>query len=246
MRMYSCLICALVALISCIQKNEGSSTGTNQDPAFIDTIQSNDPKNNLSIQAKLMVQVDSSDVIMFPLSMQEKDMGGKKSSYKDLPYNAYWNIIFYNSSASQYYLLSDRKMMVTDYFTGAQQYENQTQYHPQYIFYKVIIEDYNQDKILDDHDPEYLFITDRKGKHFRQISPPGYKILSWQYIKASDKVFMIVTKDNDHNKKFEDWEEVTSFAIAIDRDTLPTEIFPGEFKNQLKALYDRDWKKIRR
>ena len=56
---------------------------------------------------------------------------------------------------------------------------------------------------------------------------------------------MAVTKDSDKNRKFRDKDEVTTFQIDIDKETQPTEIFSTEFKNKLKVLYDRDWKRIK-
>ena len=47
------------------------------------------------------------------------------------------------------------------------------------IFYKVSVDDYNQDKKLTSDDPEYLFVSDKEGNNFRQISPTGYNLKSW-------------------------------------------------------------------
>ena len=65
-----------------------------------------------------------------------------------------------------------------------------------------------------------------EGKNFKQISPAGYDLRSWKLITSSSKVLMTLTE------------------INIDKDTTAKEIFGTGFKNKLKILYDRDWKKI--
>ncbi len=56
---------------------------------------------------------------------------------------------------------------------------------------------------------------------------------------------MAVAKDSDHNKIFEDKDEVTTFQIDIDQDNLSTEIFSREFKNKLKLMFDTEWKRLK-
>lgn len=56
---------------------------------------------------------------------------------------------------------------------------------------------------------------------------------------------MALTKDSDKDRKFGEKDEVTTFQIDIDKETQPTEIFSTEFKNKLKVLFDRDWKRIK-
>jgi len=110
----------------------------------------------------------------------------------------------------------------------------------------VTVEDYNKDKKLTTDDPEYLFVSDKEGKNFRQISPDNYNLKSWQLIKSLNKVLMTLTKDNDNNKEFGEEDEVVSFEINIATDTIAKEIFRTGFKNKLKILYDRDWKRIKK
>ena len=56
---------------------------------------------------------------------------------------------------------------------------------------------------------------------------------------------MTLTKDNNNDKKFGDKDEVVTFEININQDTTAREIFPTQFKNKLKILYNRDWKRIK-
>ncbi len=46
-------------------------------------------------------------------------------------------------------------------------------------------------------------------------------------------------------KKFDYEDEVVTYEIDIEKDSIGKEIFPTQFKNKLKLLYDRDWKLIK-
>ena len=105
---------------------------------------------------------------------------------------------------------------------------------------------FRSDKKLTDEDPKYLFTSDKEGNNFRQISPSNYDLQNWQFIKSVNKVLMTVKKDSDKNNKFDEKDEVTTFEVEIDKGTEPKEIFSSDFKNKLKILYDREWKRLKK
>ena len=244
---FSAVIITTLLLYSCGQKKQQGQQPTLSDSTAVDTVAIlNDQKNNLNIQTNSFSEIDSSGIIMFPLSMGETSRDGGSFSYKEIPYSSYWNIIFYNSHNSQYHLLSDRKMLISSFDIKYSSGDNvDIAFSNRNIFYKVTVDDYNEDKKLTSDDPEYLFVSDKEGNNFRQISPTGYSLKSWQFIKSTNKIIMTVTKDSDKNRKFGEKDEVTTFQIDIDKETQPTEIFSTEFKNKLKVLFDRDWKRIK-
>jgi hypothetical protein len=230
----------LTLIISCGQiDNQQQSTSKSDSLAVV-----NDPKNNLNIQTNSFSEIDSSGVLIFPLSMGETERDGGSLSYKEMPNNGYWNIIFYNSKTKEYHLLSDRKIIIGnyDYKSGSADNDNISQ-TTNHIFYIVRIDDFNKDKKLTDQDPQYLFISDKFGNNFRQLSLANYNLNNWKYIKSSNKVIMTVGKDSDKNIKFDNSDEITTFEIELDKGTEAKEIFGDEYKNKLKILFDRDWKR---
>ncbi|SOD11877.1 hypothetical protein [Pedobacter xixiisoli] len=237
------LILALV--ISCGQNNNQQQEKGNSASDSLAVV--NDPKNNLNIQTNSFSEIDSSGVLMFPLSMGETEREGGSLSYKEMPNHGYWNIIFYNSKTKEYYLLSERKMIVGnyDYKFGSDDNDNISQ-TTNHIFYTVRTDDFNKDKKLTDQDPQYLFISDKFGNNFRQISPTNYNLNNWRYIKSSDKVIMTVGKDSDNNLEFDNSDEITTFEIELDKGTEAKEVFGDDFKNKLKILFDRDWKRLKK
>ena len=235
-------------LISCSQNKQEPQTQQNVDNTIVDTVSVlSDPKNNLNIQTNSFSEIDSSGILMFPLSMSETERDGGSLSYKEMPSNSYWNIIFLNSKTSEYHLLSDKKMLIRNYDFKYSNNDNvdiaQTSRN---IFYSITSDDLNKDKKLTDEDPKYLFVSDKEGKIFRQISPANYDLQNWQYIKSLNKVLMTVRKDSDKNKKFDEKDEVITFEVEIDKGTEPKEVFSTDFKNKLKILYDRDWKRLKK
>ncbi len=243
---------AVSILISCEQNKQQENQQNTGNPVVDSVAVLNDPKNNLNIQTNNFSAIDSSGILMFPLSMGESERDGGSLSYKEMPSNSYWNIIFLNSKTNKYHLLSDRKMLIRSYHfksSGNEYSDNdnvdiaQTNRN---IFYSITSEDYNRDKKLTGEDPNYLFASDREGNNFRQISPSQYDLQNWHFIKSVNKVLMTVKKDSDKNNKFDEKDEVTTFEIEIDKGTMPKEIFSTDFKNKLKILYDRDWKRLKK
>ena len=247
LRLIISLLTAFI-LISCGQNKQESQTQKNVDNTMVDTLSVlNDPKNNLNIQTNSFSEIDSSGILMFPLSMSEAVGDGGSLSYKEMPSNSYWNIIFLNSMTNEYHLLSDKKMLIRNYDFKYSSNDNmdisQTSRH---IFYSITSDDFNKDKKLTDEDPKYLFVSDNEGNNFRQISPSNYNLQNWQFIKSVNKILLTVRKDSDKNNKFDDKDEVTTFEVDIDKGTQPKEVFSTDFKNKLKILYDRDWRRMKK
>jgi len=239
---------AVFTLISCGQNKQEVQTPQNPDNPVMDSVAVvNDPKNNLNIQTNSFSEIDSSGILMFPLSMGESERDGGSLSYKEMPSNSYWNIIFLNSKTNEYHLLSDRKMLIRNYdFKYSSNNNVDIAQTSRQIFYLITSDDLNKDKKLTDEDPKYLFVSDKEGNNFRQISPSNYDLQNWQFIKSVNKVLMTVKKDSDKNNKFDEKDEVTTFEIEMDKGTEPKEIFSSDFKNKLKILYDRDWKRLKK
>lgn len=170
----------------------------------------------------------------------------RASSYKSMP-NGYWNIIFLNSKTNTYHLLSENKMIIRSYNQkyGSDNTERISQ-TKNYIFYSITSDDFDKDKKLTENDPTYLFISDKEGKKFKQLSPDNYDVVNWQYLKSVNKIVMACKKDSDKNNKFDDEDEIAIFEIDTTSEMGPKEVFSAEFKNHLKILFDRDWKRIKK
>ncbi|WP_333597306.1 hypothetical protein [Chryseobacterium flavum] len=231
----------LTCLFSCRKDPESSESIS--DAA---TAAASSPIENLNIQTSTFTEIDSSGILMFPLQMGENPRENGKYSYKEMPDNGYWNMIFLNSNTNEYHLLTENKILIMDYDYkyGGEEGINVSK-KTDHIFYNVRSLDFNKDKLLDEKDPVYLFVSNRFGENFRQISPENCSVDSWKYIQSSNKVIMTVTKDSNKNQLFDEKDEVLTFEIIPNQSETPKEIFQPEIKNKLKKLYDRDWKRIK-
>ena len=221
----------IMMIVAC---GENKSDHPEQSPdAAIDTTAS-----SFDVNIGSFSEIDSSGIMMIPLVLSSgnddrEEIPGYSNSGGA---TNYWNILFYNSISREQHLLTDKKILINEFSDD----DRSTDKH---IFYSVITDDFNSDKVLNKNDPHYLFITDKQGNNFMQVSPTGASVRSWQYIKASNKIVMTVIKDTTHDKEFDEKDEVSIFEYEINKSASPTEVIPEKLKGQLKSLYDKDWKK---
>lgn len=234
----SIFILSAISIISCSGNPESESNSSN--------IETESSIENLNVQTSNFSEIDSSGVLMFPLRMGETKRE-YESSYKDIPAYNYWNIMFYNSNTNNYYLLTKDKILIEsfneDYYDGV---EMVSTHKTNYIFYTARSLDYNKDKLLNHQDPLYLYVSDKEGKNFRQLSSNNYNLENWKYIKSTNKVIFTASKDSNKNSLFDDKDEVVAFEVNVDLNESAKEIFNNETKSELKKLYDRDWKKVKK
>lgn len=229
----------MISVLSCSGNPESTADSSN--------INQESPIENLNVQTTNFSEIDSSGVLMFPLRMGESKRESESSSYKEIPQSEFWNIMFYNSITNNYYLLTKDKILIEnfndDYYNDAETIStNKTNY----IFYTARSLDYNKDKLLNYQDPLYLYVSNKKGENFRQLSPNNFNLENWRYIKSTNKIVFSASKDSNKNNIFDDKDEVIAFEVNVDSKELAKEIFSNETKNELKKLYDRDWKKIKK
>jgi hypothetical protein len=217
-----------------------ADTAANPAKSIVAVLNSGDP-----------VLIDSSENVMYPLvnNQANGDEGGPFSSGGRS--KTYWNIIFYNTSTKRYHLLdASRKMIINTYNTSYANSEygsssdephslNVTK-RGNYIFYSVVIDDFNKNGELDDNDPDYLFISDKNGNDFKQISPIGANVNSWELIEKTGKVLIQTVTDTNHDKKFAD--EVVVVPYIYDLKGGPTQqVFDPQFSKMVNDLHQKLW-----
>ncbi len=226
------ILTSLLGIVSCAQNKSNPETETDIQTDM-------DSKTIVNIPTASFQEIDSTGILLFPLSIGGEGKDRKFSSYKD-NYYGHWNLIFYNTQTSQYHLLTDKKMIIKNYQTDIDKVNKSSH---NYIFYTIISDDYNKDKTLNDKDPHYLYISDKSGNSFRQISPSCYNLVNWKFIRNTNKVVMTVKKDSNKDLEFNEKDEISAFEIDLTTpNSQPKEIFSTDFKNQINSLQDRYWK----
>lgn len=237
----------IVALSSCQSKSEKNGV----DPQSVTKAEHNKIDKTILFDLDSPVLLDSSEYVMYPLPNTDgsdgDESGGSYGSSGRTP--NFWNIIFYNTATKKYHLLTEkRKMIIKSYntdYSNSKDYSNfqssdhsslKTTKNGNYIFYSIIIDDLNKDGKLNDHDPDYLFISDREGNNFKQISPDNFNVKSWVYITKSDKVLIHTVKNS-----VKDQTIAVPYIYDLKKGGVPDQVFSTEFNQSIGQLHEKFW-----
>src|SRR5829696_126597 len=186
--------------------------------------------------------IDSSHTIIYPLLFEKTSYssygssgGGEKTSY--------WNLIFYNTETAQQHLLtSDKKMLIYSINLSGSSSSSSSSYiwtnginiFKSNIIYTAVSKDYNLNNQLDQDDPTYLYVSDKEGGNFRQISPEDYNVISWDVVKATSKIIMQGQKDENGDKKFDDNDKMIPLIVDLTLMKPASETFNSTYIDTLK------------
>lgn len=199
----------------------------------------------VNIQPASFEQIGKTGMIMFPLSLGEQETKGDKLlGYKSRGYSPFfWNILFYDSGTKETRLLSERKMLISNIHSYNEDIPDpDADTSGKWIFYSIRVDDVNKDNVLSVKDPEYLFVSDLGGQGFRQISPTGLHVRSWNRIKGSSKLMMLVARDTDKDGEYTPTDDGFMYVIDLKTQTGPEEVLSPAMKAKINALFNKDWK----
>jgi len=245
------LICFTILTLGILACNDVEKGAVKNKPKTAQGQKSN--LKNLKLDFNEPVFIDSSAVVMYPLTLENNDEEdrGLSSSYSSPA--TYWNIIFYNTATGRYHLLDDKRKMViysydpknsdTGSSSSSEFREGGYNQVDNLLYYSITITDFNNDGKLNSDDPTYLFVSDKNGKNFKQVSPNNVNVSSWQTIKKTNKVLLQVTKDSNNDKEFTDKDETNPMVYDLNKAGTSKEIFTEEFKETLKNTLDIQWTK---
>src|SRR5690606_28225459 len=127
------LICLGALLFISCGKNSPEDSPTTEPMSLQDSL-----REKLNIQLKNFTEIDSSGILIFPLQMGETKNQRSELSYKEMPYNGFWNILFYNSETGGCHLLTENKVLIMEYDYKYNRDESaQNSQNTNYIVYKV-------------------------------------------------------------------------------------------------------------
>ena len=252
MRQLTIIIALTFGLISC---NDNTKKPVDNKP--LTEAQQIAKLDKLKLDFNQPVLIDSSVYVMYPLTLNNNDeedggLGGSSSYSRP---TTYWNIVFYNTANGEYHLLDDkRKMVIYSYdprnsnvgssssSSDFNEYlENGYNQVDKLLYYSVTTLDYNKDGKLNADDPNYLFISDKAGKNFKQISPDNLNVTNWQTIKGTNKILIQVTKDNNNDKKFNEKDVTIPMVYDLNKNDISKDIFKDDYIIKLKKQLDEQW-----
>ena len=110
------LIILIVGLFACSERPSGSS---NQLMVLTDIEKEELKYNIINLQLNNPIVLDSSDWVLYPLTLEEKEETARGYSSRSGQQYAYWNIAFYNTETKKTGLLSDSlKMLINSISHG--------------------------------------------------------------------------------------------------------------------------------
>lgn len=171
------------------------------------------------------IQVDSSEYFIIPhhLESDDKQEYGKGKGF--FMWGAYTEVSFFNSLTNEVHnIFEGKKVLISAFreryfgYREESPVEKLPNFLPNHILYMVRSSDYNKDGALDSEDPVYIYVTDKKGKGLRQITPDGFNVLSFKVSTNGKTVMVRAQKDVDGNKKFRPGDEQVYFKLEMNTD----------------------------
>lgn len=249
----ACLVILVSGLISCNGMAEDSVI---DEPSTVKLQKGTTEQFNLKFSSPILI--DNSEYVMYPLTVGKTP--GENGEGYDVGGNAsvnYWNIVFYNTATGEYHLLDDkRKMVILSHNYGSSN-QGASSSAPDFnkvpkvayqqvdrlIYYTVATKDYNMDNELNSKDPHYLFISDRSGKGFKQISPDNESVRGWTAINGSNKILIRIIRDSNGDKKFNGKDVSVPMVYDLNKNMPSAEIFDEGFKTKLRKQFEEQWLK---
>jgi hypothetical protein len=238
------LIIAICYLLSC--------SNDNQDVNIQKGIQTDTSAKATAILFSNPQVIDSSHIVIYPLILEKTSYGSGFSSSSGGERTSFWNLIFYNTDNNTQHLLTNDKRIViysinidgssSSSSSSSNMWSEGINIYQDNIFYDVISKDFNQNNYLDVDDPTYLYVSDKKGNNFRQLSPDNYNVTSWDVVKGTSKIILQAQKDNNGDKKFDQKDEVIPLISDVNTGKLATETFNQTYVDSLKKVLTNTWK----
>ncbi len=235
-----------VLLLACVddsKKGNGPLTETQKEIQFKNT------KLNFSQPVMLV----GSDYVLYPLQLKSDDeMDYIMGTYERSGQVVYWNIAFYNPDTGRCHLLDEARKFVIYSYGSASSSGNPSRYDavgsPQSVaaddsllYYSVVSLDYNKDRALNPKDPTYLFVSDRAGRNFRQISPDGYDVTTWRSLPGTGKILLMGRKDDNGDSRFNSDDETIPMVFDLRQKGFAGKIFNDDFTTKTKKLLNQHW-----
>jgi hypothetical protein len=249
--MHNSLLCTfplLVALAACSSSDSSSEAAASSDPQQAS-------KAKLRVPVGSPVLIDSSDYVMYPLSLNEivteaKDEYGGSYSGRT---TTYWNILFYNLRSNESHLLSPNKLVISSYAGQDTEHSSDSEdSHKAYsrtyaadklLYFSATSTDFNHDGQLTNADPTYLFISEKSGNNFRQISPDSLHVTGWEIQRNAGKVLLQATQDSNHNRKFDEGDESIPYVYDIATEQPASRAFTPALMDKLRTQFQQQWPK---
>jgi hypothetical protein len=192
--------------------------------------------------------ISNTHLVIYPLILEKETYAIGYSGGSGVQRTSYWNLIFYNTETqNQNLLTTDKKILISSIHLGSSSDDDDLltsgmNIYKNNILYTVVANDYNANQQIDENDPTYLFVSNRDGTNFRQISPDNCNINSWEVVKGTTKVIMQGQKDHNGDKVFNEKDATIPFVVDLNSGKTANETFKQNFLDSLNLILVKIWK----
>jgi hypothetical protein len=231
-----------------------SCSGNSKDMNLQKAIKKDSSANMSTIIFAAPQVIDSSHIVIYPLILEKTTYGsGFSSGSGEWERTNYWNLLFFDAETNQQHLLTrDKKIIIFSINSGESSSfarhipTDRNNIYKDNIFYEAITKDYNQNDYLDNNDPTYLFISDKQGNNFRQLSPENYNIKSWTVVEGTTKIILQAQRDDNNDKKFDENDKTIPMIVDVASGKFAQETFNQNYMDSLKSVMTKIWKAERK
>jgi hypothetical protein len=142
------------------------------------------------------------------------------------------NMIFYNKFSKEYYRLLNEDLRISRFIIH---YE----FNPDLIFYEIIKSDFNGDSSMTIADGVTLFVSNKDGKNFKQVSPDNEQFLVYNYYAETQSLLIKSRKDSDHDNQFTNVDEYRFTEVDLNNPGIGRDLFASEFTEEMKKLVQK-------
>jgi hypothetical protein len=194
------------------------------------------PKSETNLVYGDLIIKEQSDYLMIPVTLveQNKDKGIDLKISRSYERNdQLYNIIFYRKQDGEAHTLLNKKAIISSFDLLEIKAVNKPT--TRVWLYKIIDQDTNTDKKLNNEDAIIGYLSDLSGKNLQQITPNNTKIISWVLVPGQNAIFLKILKDSDNDQKFTGKDKTNFVRVNLDKPAMGTEIISDQIEQEIKS-----------
>lgn len=187
----------------------------------------------------LPIQFDSTNILLHPIGELEEYSGRKfyqessglnLSGHTHATQNGFMiggsfkNLMFEDLDKNKMITLTDKDIMIRmiKYL-----HEVSRQLGIDYLVYKIIDRDTNNDGKLNNQDINSLYISKLNGSGFRKLTKEDHDLINWRLNVPTQEIFFRTVVDVNKNEKLDKSDSFHNYRIQLNKSG---EIFPREYQ----------------
>jgi hypothetical protein len=174
-----------------------------------------------------LTQMDSSNYYLMGSLITKADRSKYLTTDNSFRSGEMWmNVIIYNSATDQFKKLFSTSLNLVYPVNGnAWRGGGTSGVFGKMITYMVKTDGYNNDGVIDEDDPTYLYVSEKSGDNLKQLTPDDFTVSWWAF--SYDKKTMIIKgqRDTNKDKKFKP-EDDLFYKVILDENIANIKVMP--------------------